>query len=118
VRLDRLQGRTDDMVIFKGVNFYPRQIEQVLLRQPALDHEYQILVEPDDARGDRMVLCVEAGPGFDRAAEERLRRELHDFLSLSPEIRRMQPGEIPRAPGKAVRVVDRRQLAAVRGSGT
>lgn len=108
VRLDRLQGRTDDMVIFKGVNFYPQQIERIVLRQPGLDHEYQIVLETDPEHGDRLVLCVEAGPAFDRAAEERLRRELHDFLSLSPEIRRMGIGELPRPQGKAVRVVDRR----------
>jgi phenylacetate-CoA ligase len=108
VRLDRLQGRTDDMVIFKGVNFYPRQVEQILLRQPGLDHEYQIVLEADPERGDRLVLCIEAGEAFDRAAEERLRRELHDYLSLSPELRRLGIGELPRPPGKAVRVVDRR----------
>ena len=108
VRLDRFQGRADDMVIFKGVNFYPRQIEQILLRHKGLDHEYQIVLETDPTRGDRLVLCVEASAGFDAAAEERLRHELHDFLSLSPEIRRLAVGEIPRAPGKSVRVVDRR----------
>jgi phenylacetate-CoA ligase len=108
IRLDRLQGRTDDMVVFKGVNFYPRQVEQVLLRQTGLDHEYQILLDTDPARGDRLVLCVEATAGFDAAAEARLRRELADFLSLTPEIRRLACGEIPRAQGKAVRVVDRR----------
>jgi phenylacetate-CoA ligase len=107
VRLDRLQGRTDDMVIFKGVNFYPRQIEQVLLRQSGLDHEYQILLETQGG-AEQLILCVEAGSEFDGAAEDRLRRELHDFLSLTPEIRRMRPGEIPRPLGKAVRVVDRR----------
>jgi phenylacetate-CoA ligase len=96
------------MVIFKGVNFYPQQIERIVLRQPGLDHEYQIVLETDPEHGDRLVLCVEAGPAFDRAAEERLRRELHDFLSLSPEIRRMGIGELPRPQGKAVRVVDRR----------
>lgn len=108
VRLDRLQGRTDDMVIFKGVNFYPQQIERILLRQPGLDHEYQIVLETDPVHGDRLILCVEAGAAFDGAAEERLRRELHDFLSLSPEVRRLAIGELPRPQGKAVRVVDRR----------
>ena len=107
VRLDRFQGRTDDMVIYKGVNFYPRQIEQILLRQTGLDHEYQILLETEDG-GEHLILVVEAGPGFDRTAEERLRRELSDFLSLTPAIRRMPIGEIPRPQGKAVRVVDRR----------
>ena len=108
VRLDRFQGRTDDMVIFKGVNFYPSQVEQILLRQPGLEHEYQIVLERDAARGDHLILCVEAGPGFDRTAQARLLRELGDRLSLTPEIRPMALGEIPRAPGKAVRVVDRR----------
>lgn len=108
VRLDRFHGRTDDMVIFKGVNFYPSQVEQILLRQPGLDHEYQIVLDRDAERGDHLVLCVEAGPAFDRAAETRLLRELSDRLSLTPEIRPMAPGEIPRPVGKAVRVVDRR----------
>ena len=107
VRIDRLGGRTDDMVILKGVNFYPRQIEQILLRQPGLDHEYQILLETA-AGGERLVLAVEAEPGFDAAAEARMKRELHDFLGLTPEIRRLGIGEIPRPQGKAVRVVDSR----------
>jgi phenylacetate-CoA ligase len=108
VRFDRFQGRTDDMVIFKGVNFYPSQVEQILLRQPGLEHEYQILLERDAGRGDQLILCVESGPAFDQSAETRLLRELSDRLSLTPEIRRMAVGEIPRPPGKAVRVVDRR----------
>jgi len=109
VRLDRFDGRTDDIVIYKGVKFYPSQIEQILLRQPGLDHEYQIVLDRDAARGDHLVLCVEADPGFDRAAEARLLRELGDRLSLTPEIRTMAVGAIPRAPGKSVRVVDRRE---------
>ena len=108
VRLDRFQGRTDDMVIYRGVNFYPRQVEQILLRQPGLGHEYQIELERDPGGGERMVLCVEMEPDGDRKVEERVRRELHDFLGLTPEIRRLALGEIPRPQGKAVRVVDRR----------
>ena len=108
VRLDRFHGRTDDMVIFKGVNFYASQVEQILLRQPGLDHEYQILLDRDAERGDHLILCVDAGPAFDRAAESRLLRELSDRLNLTPEIRPMALGTIPRPAGKAVRVVDRR----------
>jgi phenylacetate-CoA ligase len=108
VRLDRLQGRTDDMVIARGVNFYPRQVEQVLLRQPGFGHEYQILLERESGGGDRVVLCVEAESGAGPAAEERVRRELRDFLGLGVEIRRLAPGAIPRPQGKAVRVVDHR----------
>jgi phenylacetate-coenzyme A ligase PaaK-like adenylate-forming protein len=55
-----------------------------------------------------MLLGVEAEAGADPGVEERLRRELHDFLGLSPEIRRFAIGEIPRPQGKALRVVDNR----------
>ncbi len=107
LRIDRLRGRTDDMVIFKGVNFYPRQVEQVLLRQPGLGHEYRIELDADGG-GERMTVLVETEPGCDPSVVARVRRDLHDFLSLSPEIRLCRPGELERPPGKAVRVVDRR----------
>jgi phenylacetate-CoA ligase len=107
LRVDRLRGRTDDMVISKGVNFYPLQVEQILLRQKGVSHEYQIVLEADGG-GERLTLLVEAEPGLDPRAEERVRRELHDFVGLSPEIRFLKLGEIPRPQGKAVRVVDRR----------
>lgn len=107
LRLDRLRGRTDDMVIVKGVNFYPRQVEQVLLRQPGLSHEYQIVVEAAPG-GDAVTVVVEAEPGCDPSVAARVRRELHDLLALGIEVRLCRPGEIERAPGKAVRVVDRR----------
>jgi len=108
LRLDRLRGRTDDMVIFKGVNFYPRQVEQVLLRQPGLGHEYQIVLEAGDGGADTMTIVVEAEPGCDPAVAGRIRHALHDLLNLSPEVRLCELGELERAPGKAVRVVDRR----------
>ena len=107
LRLDRLRGRTDDMVIFKGVNFYPRQIETLLLRQPGLGHEYQIVLEADGG-GERMTVLAEMEPGCDPAVAVRVKRELHDLLGLSPEIRLCAAGAIERAPGKAVRVIDRR----------
>lgn len=105
LRLDRLRGRTDDMLIVRGVNFYPRQVEEALLRQPGLSHEYRIVVEA----GDRLVVEVEAESGSDPALAARVRRALQDLLGLSPEIRLRQPGELERAPGKAVRVVDHRR---------
>jgi len=107
LRLDRLRGRTDDMVIFKGVNFYPGQVETLLLRQPGLSHEYQILLEADGG-GERMTILAEMEPGCDQAVAQRIKRELHDLLSLSPEIRLCTAGTIERPQGKAVRVVDRR----------
>ncbi|MBI2460522.1 MAG: phenylacetate--CoA ligase [Candidatus Rokubacteria bacterium] len=108
LRLDRLRGRTDDMVIYRGVNFYPRQVEALLLGHAGVGHEYQILLETAEG-GERMTLLVEVEPGLDPAAGERIRRELRDLLGLSPEIRWMKPGEIPRREGKAVRVLDHRR---------
>jgi phenylacetate-CoA ligase len=107
LRLDRLRGRTDDMVIFKGVNFYPVQIEQVLLRQPGLGPEYRILLAVDGG-GERMTVQVEAEPECDARTVGRVSRELQDVLGLSPEVRLCGLGELERSPGKAVRVVDRR----------
>jgi len=108
LRIARLRGRTDDMVIVKGVNFYPHQIETVLLRQPGVSHEYQIVLESDGG-GDRVSVVVETEPGCDAAVGPRIRRALHDLLSLSAEVRLCAPGSIERPPGKAVRVLDRRR---------
>ena len=108
LRLDRLQGRTDDMVIFRGVNFYPRQVESLLLRQPGVGHEYQIVLDRAPGGSDRLALLLEAREGFAETGLPRLRSELRQFLNLSPEITLLKEGELPRASGKAVRVVDRR----------
>lgn len=106
LRIDRLRGRTDDMVICKGVNFYPRQVEQLLLRHPGVSHEYQIVLEADG--GERLTVLVEVEPAFDLATGERIRRELKDLLGLNPELQWLKPGEIPRPQGKAQRVLDKR----------
>ena len=110
LRLDRLRGRTDDMVIFRGVNFYPRQIESLLLKQPGVGHEYQIVLDRAPGGSDRLALLVEAREGFVETGLPRLRQELREVLNLSPEITLLAPGALPRPPGKAVRVVDRRQV--------
>ncbi len=110
LRVDRLRGRTDDMVIYKGVNFYPRQIETLLLRTPGLGPEYQIVLDADGG-GERLTIVAETEPGVDGAVAARLRRELHDLLSLNPEVQLCPAGTIERAPGKSVRVVDRRARA-------
>ena len=107
LRLDRLRGRVDDMVIYKGVNFYPRQIETALLRHAGVSHEYQVVIDTEGG-GERMTILVETEAGYDPGVAGRIRRELHDALALSPEIRLCAPGAIERAQGKAVRVVDRR----------
>ncbi|HXU88218.1 MAG TPA: phenylacetate--CoA ligase, partial [Methylomirabilota bacterium] len=104
LRLDRLRGRTDDMVIVKGVNFYPQQVERLVLRHAGVGPEYQMVLED----GERVVVLLEAEAECDPAIAVRIRRDLHDALALSLDVRLCAPGTIERAPGKAVRVVDRR----------
>ncbi len=107
LRLDRLRGRTDDMIIFKGTNFYPRQLESLILERPGVSHEYQILLERGPG-GDRLAVLVEAGPDFALADARRLEQEIRVELNLTAEVRVLKEGEIARPQGKAVRVVDRR----------
>jgi phenylacetate-coenzyme A ligase PaaK-like adenylate-forming protein len=107
LRFDRLRGRTDDMVIVKGVNFYPRQVERLLLAHASLGPEYRI--ELDVAGGaERVTLAVEVQAGGEPGVLDRVRRELHDRLGLGVGLRACAPGELDRPAGKAVRVVDRR----------
>jgi phenylacetate-CoA ligase len=108
LRVDRLRGRTDDMVIFRGVNFYPRQIESLVVGRPGVGHEYQIVLERTAGGGDQMTVLFEVSESFDPADLRGLARDFKDFLALSPELRPVREGELPRAVGKAVRVVDRR----------
>jgi phenylacetate-coenzyme A ligase PaaK-like adenylate-forming protein len=107
LRLDRLRGRTDDMVICRGVNFYPHQIEMLLLREPGVSHEYQIVLESEGG-GERMAIHVETEPGSDSGLASRIGRAVQDLLALSPDVRLCRPGELERPQGKAVRVIDRR----------
>lgn len=108
LRLDRLRGRTDDMVIFKGVNFYPRQVESLVVGRAGLSHEYQIVLERSAEGTDRMRLLIEVTPAFDPQSLRAIERDFKDVLNLTPEVTILKEGEIPRAQGKAVRVVDRR----------
>ena len=107
LRIDRLRGRTDDMVIVKGTNFYPRQIESLVLRRRGAGHEYQILLERG-ASGDSLAVLVEAGEGWSEGEADRLRLDIRTEIGLSADIRVLREGEIPRPQGKSVRVIDRR----------
>jgi phenylacetate-CoA ligase len=108
-RMSRVLGRTDDMLIIRGVNVFPSEIERALLAIPELAPHYQLLV---DRSGHLDKLTVEAElregePGGGRLqgfVEERLGRA----LGLTARVRLGAPGSVPRSEGKALRVVDRR----------
>jgi len=120
VRMARIKGRTDDMLIIKGVNVYPSQLEAALLTLEDVAPHYQLLV---DRRGSFPTLAVhvepverlvrewggfEAAPGERAALGARVAAQIRGHLGLNPEIAVVAPKTIPRSEGKAVRVVERR----------
>ncbi|HEX6510714.1 MAG TPA: phenylacetate--CoA ligase [Chloroflexota bacterium] len=104
LRLDRFRGRTDDMLIANGVNFYPEQIETLLLGEAAVGNQYRIVLTEDAGLDAVTVECeVSAEPDI-----ERLQRRFLDLVGFRPRFRFFRPGEMERPEGKAVRVVDQR----------
>jgi phenylacetate-CoA ligase len=109
VRMARVRGRYDDMLIIRGVNLYPSEIERVLLELGDLAPHYQIVVDRPGALDELCVVCEPASGESDRAGlQRRTARALHDAIGLSVAVEVLAPGGVPRSEGKAVRVVDRR----------
>jgi phenylacetate-CoA ligase len=110
-RMARISGRSDDMMIVRGVNVFPTQIEEIVLACPALSAHYQIeLSRPD--RLDRMRVRVErrddaAADEVDRDAAG-LGQRVKELIGIQVEVEVCAPGELARSTGKAQRVVDRR----------
>jgi phenylacetate-CoA ligase len=113
-RMGRIQGRTDDMLIVRGVNVFPSQIEELVLKVPGLAPHYQIELSRA-AHLDRLAVAVEclaeAAAAVDRAALQRqLEGSIKAYIGLSAEVRVGDPGSLERSQGKARRVIDRRDL--------
>jgi phenylacetate-CoA ligase len=113
-RLARIQGRTDDMFIIKGVNIFPMQIERALMAMPEVGTNYLILLDREGYT-DRLTVRVEVTPEIFRGEvdellklQERITHALRTELLVTPRIELVEPGTIPRREGKAVRVVDER----------
>lgn len=113
-RIDRITGRTDDMIIIKGCNIFPMQIEQVLMSTPEVANNYLIeLYQENDMDQIRVKVEVRdehfAADAPTRAAlHKRLVARLRDEVLVTPAVELVRAGSIPPAEGKAVRVEDRR----------
>ncbi|MEO3869023.1 phenylacetate--CoA ligase PaaK [Nonomuraea sp. B12E4] len=108
-RMEKVTGRTDDMIIVRGVNVFPTQIEELVLRTPGLSPHFQLhLTRPE--RLDLMTVRVEARPGLtDReAAGEVLRQAVRDTVGVRVEVEVVDPETLERSVGKLKRVIDRR----------
>jgi len=113
-RIDRISGRSDDMFIIKGCNVFPMQIEGVLMKLPEVGDDYRINLETIEDQ-DEMIVEVEVKAEWfrgDLAFLDRLQRHItrliRDEVLVRPLIKLVEPGSIPKAEGKAVRVFDRR----------
>lgn len=114
-RIARIKGRTDDMLIVKGVNVFPMQVEAVLMGIPEVGTNYQIVLDTEDFI-DTMTVKVEVHSDFFtgdvkglKALQQKITGALKSELLFTPRVALVEPDSLPKSQGKAVRVFDNRQ---------
>ena len=117
VRMEKVTGRTDDMLIIRGVNVFPSQIEEVLLAVEGVEPHYQIVVDRAAHSMDEIEVWVEVSEAVFsdelRGLESlgrRVRAEIESILGIRAAVKLVEPKSIQRSEGKAKRIVDRRSL--------
>lgn len=116
IRMSRISGRTDDMLIIRGVNVFPSQIESVLMEMEGVTPHYQLLVDRQDNL-DRLTVRVEVGESLfsDQISrlqdtERKIAHNIKETLGVSAQVKLVEPKTIARSEGKAVRVIDQRRI--------
>jgi len=116
VRMQKVSGRTDDMLIIRGVNVFPSQIESVLMEVQGVEPHYQLLVERE-GNLDQLTVQVEVSETLFsdevkslQNLERRIAHNIKEYLGVSAEVKLVEPKTIARSEGKAVRVVDKRRI--------
>jgi phenylacetate-CoA ligase len=114
-KLARFTGRSDDMLVIRGINVFPSQIEHVLLEIPEVGNHYMVYVDRVNHM-DEMTIDVEVSPGYFKGEladlkklQTRVIKALRDVLELRTSVRLVEPGSLPRFEGKSKRVIDRRE---------
>jgi phenylacetate-CoA ligase len=108
-RMSAVRGRRDDMLIIRGVNLYPSEVERILLAVAGIAPHYQLVLRRDGGLDQVTVQCEPATADADHAElTARAERALHEHTGLSLRVELLGRGSVPRSEGKAVRVVDRR----------
>jgi len=117
-RMDRVMGRSDDMLIIRGVNVFPSQIEAILLAIEGVEPHYQLIVERA-GNLDTLEIQVEVGEQIFSNSDEvkvlqnmerRIMKDLKDYLGVSAKVKLVEPKTIQRLEGKISRVLDRRRI--------
>jgi phenylacetate-CoA ligase len=103
-RMERITGRSDDMLIIRGVNLFPSQIEELILKQPGLSPHY-VLELTKQGPLDHLTVLVESE---DQAAGQKLQHDIKSYIGVSTDVRIVTTGTVERSIGKARRVIDRR----------
>jgi phenylacetate-CoA ligase len=113
-RMGRIKARTDDMLIINGVNVFPSQIEEAIMKIPEVGTNYVIVVEKQGTL-DKITIEAEIHANLftgDMAGLERIKRNMHDAIKseiiINPGIKLHEPGSLPFSEGKAKRVIDKR----------
>lgn len=110
-RMQKVTGRTDDMIILRGVNLFPTQIEELILTVPALAPQFQCVLERPD-RMDTLTVRVEARPDAaisdHAAASSALQKLVKNKIGVTVEVSVLEPGGLERSIGKARRLIDQR----------
>jgi phenylacetate-CoA ligase len=113
-RLSRIMGRTDDMIIIKGVNIFPLQIDQVLMAMPEVGTHYLVELTRQDYH-DQMLVKVEVQQNFFqedlrylKTLQKRITEALKSELLVTPKVELVEPNTLPRGEGKAQRIIDQR----------
>ncbi|GBE15759.1 phenylacetate-coenzyme A ligase [bacterium BMS3Abin14] len=116
VRMDRVTGRTDDMLIIRGVNFFPSQIESLLMNIDGLEPHYQIIVRREGTL-DTLEVRIEVNEAVFsdeirklEALEKKVTSECKEILGISARIKLVEPKTLQRFEGKATRVIDERKI--------
>jgi phenylacetate-CoA ligase len=116
-RISKISGRTDDMIIVRGINVFPSQVEHVLLGIEGTKPHYQLIVDRKAGELDELEVLVEVEQKIFsdeikqlRSLEDRIRREIESVLGVNARVRLVEPKTIERSEGKAKRVVDKRVL--------
>ena len=115
VRIDRMKGRSDDMMVLRGVNIFPIQIEKILMQFKELASNYLITLTTDD-NNDNMTVEVELEDLFTDdyqkliQLQKDVKRALKDEILLTPHVKLVPKGSLPTSEGKAVRVIDKRTV--------
>jgi phenylacetate-CoA ligase len=114
-RMHRVLGRTDDMLIIRGVNVFPSQIEEVILKVKGIEPHYQLIVERRDQL-DELEVQVEMNEGLFsdeirnlERMEKKIEADLYATLNIHTRVRLVEPKSIARSEGKAKRIIDKRQ---------